>query len=78
MQARLETRPSSTARISTQISAGREGQHVSIGGLGFDLGLDTIGARADARVQLSPAITAIAGIDIQYLSYDVTWKAPPN
>ena len=78
VQARLETRPSSTARISSQISAGREGQHVSIGGLGFDFGLNSIGARADARVQLSPAITAIAGIDLQYLSYDVTWKAPPN
>ncbi|HYQ01260.1 MAG TPA: TonB family protein [Polyangiaceae bacterium] len=78
VQARIETRPSSTARISTQISAGREGQHVSIGGLGFDLGLNSIGARADARVQLSPAITAVAGLDIEYLSYDVTWKAPPN
>ncbi|HYP78501.1 MAG TPA: TonB family protein [Polyangiaceae bacterium] len=77
LQARVETRPSSTARISTQISAGREGQHFTIGTLGFDLTLDSIDARSDARFQLSPAVTAVAGIDIQYLSYDVTWKAPP-
>lgn len=78
LQARIETRPSSTARISSQISAGREGQHFTIGGLGFDLTLDSIGARSDARLQLSQAVTAIAGVDIEYLSYDVTWKAPPN
>jgi len=78
LQARVETRPSSNARISAQLSAGREGQHVTIGGLGFDLGLNSIGGRADARIQVSPALTAIAGLDFQYLSYDVTWKAPPN
>jgi len=78
VQARVETRPSSNARISAQLSAGREGQHFSIGGLGFDLGLNSIGGRADARIQVSPALTAIAGLDFEYLSYDVTWKAPPN
>ncbi|HEY0467680.1 MAG TPA: TonB family protein [Polyangiaceae bacterium] len=77
LQARVETRPSSTARISSQLSVGREGQHVSVGTLGFDLTLNSIDGRSDARLQLSPAITAVAGIDFQYLSYDVTWKAPP-
>ena len=77
LQARVETHPSSTTRISSQVSVGREGQHQTIGGLGFDLTLDSIDGRADARVQLAPAVTAIAGVDIQYLSYDVTWKAPP-
>ncbi len=78
LQARVETRPSSTTRISSQVSAGREGQHVTVGTLGFDLKLDSIDARSDVRVQLSPGITAVAGIDIEYLSYDVTWKAPPS
>jgi len=77
LQARLETRPSATSRISSQISVGREGQHSSIGTLGFDLTLRSIDARSDVRVQLSKAITAVAGIDLQYLDYDVTWKAPP-
>ncbi|HET7542793.1 MAG TPA: TonB family protein [Polyangiaceae bacterium] len=77
LQARVETRPSNNARISSQISVGREGQHFTIGSLAFDLTLDSIDGRADARIQLAPAITAIAGVDIQYLSYDVTWKAPP-
>jgi len=77
LQARLETRPSSTSRVSSQISVGREGRHASIGTLGFDLSLRSIDARSDVRVQLSKAVTAVAGIDIQYLDYDVTWKAPP-
>jgi len=77
LQARVETRPSSTIRISSQVSAGREGQHVTVGTLGFDFKLDSIGARSDVRMQLAPWITAVAGIDIEYLSYDVTWKAPP-
>jgi TonB family protein len=78
LQARIETRPSNTTRVSSQVSVGREGQHSSIGTLGFDLKLDSIDARTDVRMQLSPAITAVAGIDLQYLDYDVTWKAPPN
>jgi TonB family protein len=78
VQARIETRPSTTSRISSQVSVGRDSEHESIGSLGFDLTLDSIEARSDVRVQLSPAVTAVAGIDLQYLSYDVSWKAPPN
>ena len=77
LQARVETRPSSTTRISSQVSVGREGQHVTVGTLGFDLKLDSIDARSDVRMQLAPWITAVAGVDFQYLSYDVSWKAPP-
>src|SRR4051812_25843928 len=58
LQARVETRPSSNARVSSQISLGREGQHVSVGTLGFDLTLNSIDGRSDVRLQLSPAITA--------------------
>jgi len=78
VQARLETRPSSAMRVSSQISVGRESQHFNIGDMGFDLTSNAIGARSDFRAQLSPALTAIAGIDIEYANYDVTWKAPPN
>ena len=78
LQARLETRPSSTTRISSQVSAGREAQHVSVGTLGFDVGIASIDGRSDVRTQLTPWLTAVAGIDVQYLNYDVTWKAPPN
>jgi len=78
LQARVETRPSTTTRISSQVSVGRESQHFSIGDIGFDLTSNSIDARSDFRAQLSPAVTAIAGIDLQYANYDVTWKAPPN
>ena len=78
LQARLETRPSSTTRFTSQVSVGREAQHVSIGTLGFDVAVGSLDARSDVRVQVAPWLTAVAGIDIQYLNYDVTWKAPPN
>ena len=78
LQARIETRPSSTIRVSSQVSVGREGQHISIGDIGFDLTSNSLDLRSDVRMQLSPAITAIAGIDLQYAYYDATWKAPPN
>ena len=78
LQARLETRPSTTTRISSQVSVGREGQAFKVGDIGFDIGATTIEGRSDVRVQLAPWITAVAGIDVQYAMYDVMWKAPPN
>ena len=78
VQARLETRPSSSARISSQVSVGREGQHFSVGSLGFDLTIASLDGRSDVRMQLSPEVTAVAGIDMQYLGYDVTWKTAPT
>jgi len=78
LQARLETRPSSTTRISSQLSVGREGQHFSVGTLGFDLTMNSFDGRSDVRMQLAPEITAVAGIDFEYSSYDVTWQAPPG
>ena len=63
LQARVETRPSGTTRISSQVSVGREGQHVSIGDIGFDLTSSSLDVRSDVRVQLAPAVTAVAGID---------------
>ena len=77
VQARIETRPSNTARISSQVSVGHDGQHASIGSLALDTSFYSLDSRSDVRVELAPAVTAMAGIDLQYSRYDVTWKTPP-
>jgi TonB family protein len=78
IQARIETRPSSTTRISSQVSLGREGQHFSIGSLGFDYTGNSLDARSDVRVQVTPGMTAVAGIDLQYLNFEGGWRGAPT
>lgn len=77
VQGRIETRPSSTTRVSSQVSVGSEGEHFSVGSFGLDASMVSVDGRADARTQLSNAVTAVAGLDVQYASYDVTWKTAP-
>ena len=77
VQGRIETRPSNTARFTTQVSVGHNGEHSSIGSLALDTSFVSLEGRSDVRVQLAPALTAVAGIDMQYGTYDVTWKTAP-
>ena len=77
VQGRIETRPSSATRLTSQISVGREAEHFTVGNFVLDGTFSSIDGRSDFRVQLAPAITAVAGLDIQYGQYDVTAKLPP-
>ena len=78
VQGRIETRPSSTTRISSQVSVGHDGEHYAAGSLGLDLAYYSLDARSDVRVQLAPSVTAVAGIDMQYKNYDLTMKFAPT
>ena len=44
--------------------------------MAIDAGEYVVEERTDFRAQLSPAVTAVAGIDVQYLKYDVGWTLP--
>ena len=77
VQGRIETRPSNNTRLSTQVSVGHDGEHFALGGIGLNTSFYSVDGRSDVRMQLSPAVTAVAGIDVQYATYDVTWKLAP-
>lgn len=77
VQARIETRPTDKMRLSSQVSVGYDGEKDTIGGLAIDAGAYSVEERSDFRVQLSRAVTAVAGIDVQYMKYDVSWRLPP-
>jgi TonB family protein len=77
LQGRIETRPTNTMRLSSQVSLGYDGEKDSIGSLALDAGAYTVEERTDFRAQLSPAVTAVVGLDVQYVRYDVGWTLPP-
>ncbi|MES1173505.1 MAG: TonB family protein [Myxococcales bacterium] len=76
VQGRIETRPTDKMRLSSQVSVGYDGEKDAIGSLAIDAGEYVVEERTDFRAQLSPAVTAVAGIDVQYLKYDVGWTLP--
>jgi len=76
-QARLDTRASSTARWTTTFSVGQDAQRFDVGNIMFDYTLFSIDGRSDLRARVAPGITAVAGIDSQWSSYDVTARVPP-
>ncbi|MET0792970.1 MAG: TonB family protein, partial [Polyangiaceae bacterium] len=77
LQGRIETRPTDKMRLSSQVSVGYDGEQDAIGGLAIDAGAYSVEERSDFRAQLSKGVTAVAGIDVQYLKYDVSWRLPP-
>ena len=77
VQARIETRPTDKMRLSSQLSVGYDGEQDAIGNLAIDAGAYSVEERSDFRAQLSRAVTAVAGIDVQYMRYDVSWRLPP-
>ena len=74
VQGRVETRPSNSVKVNTQLSYGKDRQQFSVGTLGLDAKFDSIEGRSDVRAQLSKGVTAVAGVDMQFMSYDVTWQ----
>ena len=78
VQGRVDTRASSSARWTTTLAVGQDGHQFSIGNLAFDASLYTLDGRSDVRVQITPGLTAVAGMDMQWLDYDVTTRVPPT
>ena len=42
--------------------------------MGLDFTATSLTARSDVRTQLTPGITAVAGIDVEYWRFDVNWR----
>jgi hypothetical protein len=59
------------------VSLGHDGEHDAVGGMNLNTSFYSVDGRSDVRTQLSPEVTAVAGIDVQYATYDVTWKLAP-
>jgi hypothetical protein len=76
-QLRTDTRVSESTRLINMISFGHDSQTVVIGSNHVDTLLGIGNARSDLRMKLAPGLTAIAGFDAMFTSYDVTIKFPP-
>jgi TonB family protein len=75
LQGRVETRPTNKIKVSSQVSWGKDRQAFSVGNISLDAKFYQLDGRSDVRAQLSDSVTAVAGIDIQYTTYDVTWQS---
>jgi len=76
VQGRVDTRPNSAVRWTTTASVGQNGASQTIGDNYFHLDTFTMEGRSDLRVKLAPAITAVAGLDVQRNAYDVSTRVP--
>jgi TonB family protein len=76
VQGRVDTRPTDKVRWTTTVSAGKDTEHTTIGGMYLDVAFLNFQARSDVRAKLSSAITAIAGFDVQHDLYDASYRLP--
>jgi hypothetical protein len=77
VQARLDTRASSTARWTTTVSVGQDHGQLAIGNIALDSSLYSVDGRSDVRMQVAKGLTAVVGVDMQWATYDVLWRLPP-
>jgi hypothetical protein len=76
-QGRLETRMSENLRWTTTLAVGKNVETFAQGPVDVDSDIFTFEARSEFRFRLGKEVTAVAGIDSQFVSYDVSWKFPP-
>lgn len=76
VQGRIDTRPSKDLRWTTTLSVGRDVEQQNIGSMYLDINVWNLQGRSDVRARLGSAVTAIAGIDMQYDNYDVGYRFP--
>ncbi|HEY3667788.1 MAG TPA: hypothetical protein VGL19_17420, partial [Polyangiaceae bacterium] len=77
VQGRVDSRPSSALHVSSQVSVGEDGSQFSVGSTALDAQFYKLDGRSDVRMQLSPGVTAVIGVDVQYGTYNVTWRTAP-
>jgi len=76
VQGRVDTRPTSRVRWTTSVSIGHDREDTTIGDLYLNVGETLVDGRSDLRVKLAPAVTAIAGVDVQHSIYDAGYRLP--
>src|SRR5690606_4779036 len=77
LQARSDTRLSTRARWLNTLSVGRDHSTLRLGNNDVDTPLDPLALRSGVRLTLNEALSAVVGLDIQALRYDVSWRIPP-
>ena len=76
-QAELRTRISEDMRWTTTFAVGKDVETFSQGPIDVDTDVFVVEGRSDFRYRLGDEVTAVAGFDAQWVSYDVSWKYPP-
>ena len=76
VQGRVDTRPTDNVRWTTTVSVGQDGEDTTIGQMYLNYTTLNLQGRSDVRAKVSPFLTAIAGIDVQYDRYDVSYRFP--
>jgi hypothetical protein len=76
LQARLDTRVSEDLRWTTSLSAGTDTEQFSQGPIDVDSDLFVAEGRSELKFRLGKQVTAVAGVDAQWVSYDVAWRFP--
>jgi TonB family protein len=78
VQGRIDTRPTNDVRWTTTLSVGGDREDNRIGNMYLDLSALNVQGRSDVRAKLGSFATAIAGVDVQYDSFDVGYRFPPT
>jgi len=76
-QARLQTKISPDLRWTTTVAVGTDQERFSQGPIDVDTDLFVVEGRTDLRFRVGERITAVAGLDVQWVSYDARWRFPP-
>jgi TonB family protein len=77
VQARAETRISDDTRFTTSLGFGKDVEAFSQGPIDIDSNIHVLEGRSEFRFRVGEVITAVAGVDAQFISYDVDWRYPP-
>lgn len=76
LQGRVDTRPTNAVRWTTSLSVGEDKARFNVGELNLDTSIVNMQARSDVRAKLAPVITAVAGVDMNFDSFDVGYRLP--
>jgi TonB family protein len=78
VQGRIDTRPTDNLRWTTTLAVGGGTTDTTIGNMYLNLDMLSVQGRSDVRAKLGSFATAIAGLDVQYDSYDGGYRFPPT
>ena len=71
VQGRIDTRPTDNLRWTTTLAVGGGTTDNTVGNMYLNFDMLSVQGRSDVRAKLGSFATAIAGLDVQYDSYDV-------
>jgi TonB family protein len=76
LQGRIDTRPTSGVRWTTTLTVANTTGKDNIGALALDFSDISLAARSDVRAKMTSYMTAVAGVDVEYDKFDVSYRVP--